>query len=48
MDKKLYFSPETEIVELSVKTMLLSGSLEDPEIGGSEQGHSTEPFNPGA
>ena len=48
MDKKIYFEPESEVVTLNMVQSLLTGSLEDPVIGGSEQGHSEEPFNPGA
>lgn len=48
MDKKFYFEPESEVVTLNMVQSLLTGSLEDPEIGGSGQGHSDEPFNPGA
>ena len=48
MDKKIYFEPESEVVTLNMVQSLLTGSLEDPIIGGSEQGHSEEPFNPGA
>lgn len=48
MDKKIYFAPEMETIEMHLNAALLTGSLEDPIIGGSEQGHSEEPFNPGA
>ena len=50
MNKKLYFAPEMETVELENAIALLAESdvYEDPEIGGSEGGYSDEPFNPGA
>lgn len=48
MDKKLYFAPEMESIEMNLNAAILTGSLEEPTIGGSEQGYSEEPFNPGA
>ena len=45
MDKKLYFAPEMEIVELKLNTALLAGSPldenQDPEIG--EGGSTSTP-----
>lgn len=42
MDKKKYFEPETEVLEVEVNTMLCA-SPEDPEIpqGGGEGESST-------
>ena len=50
MDKKLYFAPEMETLEVEFKNAVLTASdgLEEPTIGGSEQGYSDQPFNPGA
>lgn len=48
MDKKLYFAPEMESIEMNLNAAILTGSLEEPTIGGSEQGYSDQPFNPGA
>ena len=48
MDKKIYFAPEMETIEMHLNAALLTGSLEEPTIGGSEQGYSEEPFNQGA
>lgn len=50
MDKKLYFAPEMELVEIEIAGQVLTGSdpgsLEEPTIGGSAAGDSTDPFDP--
>ena len=48
MDKKIYFEPAMEVVMVNQMQAILTGSLEEPIIGGSEAGPSDQPFNPGA
>ncbi len=38
MDKKIYSAPEMETIEMHLNAALLTGSLEEPTIGGSGQG----------
>ena len=40
MDKKVYMAPEVELIETELSNSILTVSLEDPAIGGSEAGYS--------
>ena len=39
MEKKIYKEPEMEVTLLEMNQMVLTGSLEEPAIGGSGQGY---------
>lgn len=43
MDKKMYMSPELEIIDLKVREVLLAGSPEDPDADGNPVKTITDP-----
>ena len=43
MEKKAYMIPESEVVELQIKTTLLTVSTGEPEIHNEEPGEGFQP-----